>query len=132
MSVAGGNAVHVAANRAWTPTGINVRAGDTLTFSASGQVQLSTDANNVANPDGVQAKPVGPRGSLPGVNVGALIGRIGNGKPWGLGNQTTITAPASGPLYLGVNDDVFTDNSGEFVVNVSVAGGTTTGGVRRR
>jgi hypothetical protein len=129
QSATGDGQVHVAANRAWTPTGITVRAGDMLTFSASGQVQLSNDASNVANPDGVGSRPVGPKGSLPGVNVGALIGRIGNGKPWGLGNQTSIVAPATGPLYLGVNDDVFTDNRGEFVVSVS---GGVTGQVRRR
>ena len=91
QSPTGANDVHVAANRAWTPTGITVRAGQVLAFSTSGQVQLSTDTSNVAGPDGVGGRTIRYRGSLPGVNAGALIGRIGNGKPWGLGNQTTIT-----------------------------------------
>jgi len=122
--------VRVAANRAWTNTGVTVQKGQVLTFSASGQVQLSTDAANVSGVDGIAGQLAGGRASLPGVNTGALIGRIGNGTPWGLGNQKTITAPATGPLYLGVNDDLFTDNSGEYVVSVS--GGTVGGPVRRR
>jgi hypothetical protein len=129
-AVGGGNAIRVAANQAWTPTAITVKAGQVLTFSSSGQVQLSTNATDTATVTGASTHMV-PRGSLPTVPAGALIGRIGNGKPFGIGDQTTITAPASGPLYLGVNDDVFTDNTGEF--NVTVTGGTTSAtGIRRR
>ena len=71
-----------------------------------GQVQLSTDANDTAPLNGSAGRQVSASGSLPGVLGGALIGRIGNGKPFGIGEQTTITAPATGPLYLGVNDDM--------------------------
>lgn len=129
---AGGTQVHVAANRAWTPTGITVQKGQTISFSASGQVQLSTNASDVASVTGSSSHQVSARGSLPGVPAGALIGRIGNGKPFGIGDQASIVAPATGPLYLGVNDDQFVDNNGEFVVSVS--GGTTgnMSGIRRR
>jgi hypothetical protein len=125
-------AVRVPASQAWTFAGVLVRAGEVLTFSSSGQVQLSTNATDTATVTGAAAHQLGARGSLPTVPGGALIGRIGNGKPFGIGDQTTITAPATGPLYLGVNDDLFTDNTGEF--NVTVSGGTTsaTPGVRRR
>jgi hypothetical protein len=60
-----------------------------------------------------------PNSPIPSALAGALIGRIDNGQPWGLGNQTTIVAPASGLLYLGVNDDLLTDNSGSFTVRIS-------------
>ena len=50
--------------------------------------------------------------------AGALIGRIGNGAPFAIGNQTSIVAPASGVLFLGVNDDGFADNQGNFQVIV--------------
>jgi len=131
-SPAGGNAVRVPANQAWTFAGVLVRAGQVLNFSSSGQVQLSANATDTATVTGAAAHQLGARGSLPTAPGGALIGRIGNGKPFGIGDQTTITAPATGPLYLGVNDDVFTDNTGEF--NVTVSGGTAsaTPGVRRR
>lgn len=127
---AGANAIHVSANRAWTPTGITVQQGQVITFSSSGQVQLSADPNDSSPVTGRPEHRISARGSLPTVPGGALIGRIGNGKPFGIGDQTTITAPATGPLYLGINDDVFTDNQGEFVVNVT--GGTVGGAIRRR
>jgi hypothetical protein len=109
----------VPANRAWTPSGITVQRGQVLHFSSSGQVQLSTDASDTATVTGRPGAPASARASVPGLLRGALIGRIGNGKPFGIGDQATITAPATGPLYLGVNDDGFADNTGEFVVTVT-------------
>jgi hypothetical protein len=129
-SVESAGTIHVAANRAWTQTGITVRKGQVLQFSSSGQVQLSADPNDTAPVTGQAGRQMTARASLPGVPAGALIGRIGKGRPFGIGNQTTIAAPAAGPLYLGVNDDVFTDNSGEFVV--VVAGGAQAPGAIRR
>ena len=41
-----------------------------------------------------------------------------------IGERTPVTAPVSGRLYLGVNDDHLPDNSGEFVVTVGVQGRT--------
>ena len=51
--------------------------------------------------------------------AGALIGRIDNGLPFGIGDQTSIIAPASGLLYLGTNDDYVNDNSGQFQVTIA-------------
>jgi hypothetical protein len=109
----------VEANRQWTPTGIRVNQGDVLRFSSSGEIHFS---GNAADRAGVAGSPdhkfIG--GSpLPGALAGALIGRIDNGLPFGIGDQTTITAPASGLLYLGTNDDVVSDNSGQFQVVIS-------------
>jgi len=56
---------------------------------------------------------------LPKALAGALIGRIDNGPPFGIGNQTSLIAPASGILYLGVNDDNVGDNSGQFQVLIA-------------
>jgi hypothetical protein len=56
---------------------------------------------------------------LPRQFAGALIGRIDNGQPFGIGNQASLRMPASGILYLGVNDDIVSDNSGQFDVVVS-------------
>jgi hypothetical protein len=56
----------------------------------------------------------------PSVPVGALIGRVGNGPAFGIGTQTQpLPMPASGRLYLGVNDNELTDNSGSFTVVVT-------------
>jgi len=56
---------------------------------------------------------------MPNAFAGALLGRIDGGLPFGIGDQTSIVAPASGLLYLGVNDDNVSDNSGQFQVVVS-------------
>jgi hypothetical protein len=54
------------------------------------------------------------------VPVGALIGKIGNSKPFAIGNQRqALTMPASGRLMLGVNDNEVADNSGAFTVVIA-------------
>ena len=59
---------------------------------------------------------------MPGVLAGALIGRIGNNTPFGIGTQGTFPAPAAGQLFLGINDSNFSDNEGEFRVQISRQG----------
>lgn len=115
-------AIAVMANQAWTNTGLTVRQGQTVMFQSSGQVRIGADRGEVATVTGRAGSLVGYNGTLPGVLRGALIGRIGNGRPFGIGDQTAIPMPASGLLYLGVNDDDYADNSGAF--EVLVGGGT--------
>ena len=60
---------------------------------------------------------------VPTAGVGALIGYIlqSNGQssqPFLIGSQATLTVPADGRLYLLVNDDNYTDNSGSFSVRI--------------
>jgi hypothetical protein len=112
-------AISVMANQPWTSTGLNVRKGQTLTFSTTGQVQLSTDTNDIADANGSKNGRTIANGLLKNGLAGGLIGRIGpNGTPFGIGGATTIVAPASGILYLGVNDDQYADNQGSFQVIV--------------
>lgn len=112
-------AINVPANQAWTSTGITVRKGQTLTFSTTGQVQLSTDTNDIADANGSKNARYAANAPMKNVLAGALIGRIGtNGAPFAIGNMPTIVAPASGVLYLGVNDDGLGDNQGGFQVVV--------------
>ena len=121
---AGGNTITVNANQPWTPTGITVRKGDRLSLSTTGQVQLSADSNDVATPDGARSGRYAARSRMPRTLAGALIGRIGtNGQPFGIGSQTSITAPAAGQLFLGVNDDSYADNQGSFQVTIANLGG---------
>lgn len=112
-------ALNVVASQPWTSTGISVRKGQTLTFSTTGQVQLSTDANDIADANGSKTARYAQNAPIKNVLAGALIGRIGaNGTPFAIGNMTTIVAPATGILFLGVNDDGFGDNQGGFQVVV--------------
>jgi len=108
--------IHVAAGRAWTSTALTVRRGQVVRFASSGQVRLSANAADVSGVAGQPGHAVGAGGLLPGQPGGALIGRIGNNPAFGIGDQASITMPAAGLLYLGVNDDYHGDNSGEFVV----------------
>ena len=115
-------AIVVPANQQWVATGLTVRRGETVNFRSSGQIQLSADENDRAQVAGaLSGRRVG--GSpLPNVIAGALIGRIGNGQPFAIGDQASIPMPASGPLYLGINDDSLNDNQGQFQVVVQQTG----------
>jgi hypothetical protein len=104
----------------WTDTGITVRVGDVITFNTSGQIQLSDNVQDVARPAGSLSGRTAADAPLSGVLAGALIGKIGNYNPMGIGSQGSITAPVAGRLYLGVNDDHLPDNRGEFTVQVGV------------
>ncbi len=116
---AGGTAITVPANTAWTPTGIIVRKGQTLSFTATGDIQLSADSNDMATASGSKSGRFAGRSAMPKTLAGALIGRIGSSTPFGIGTQNTFPAPASGQLFLGVNDDSFTDNQGSFQVTIN-------------
>jgi hypothetical protein len=114
-----GGTFSVPANRQWTPTGIRVNQGEVLRFTSTGEIRFS---GNAADRAGVAGSPdhkfIGGA-PIPNALAGALIGRIDNGLPFGIGDSTTITAPASGLLYLGTNDDNVNDNSGQFQVVIS-------------
>jgi hypothetical protein len=112
--------ITVPANQLWTPTGIRVNQGDRLQIQASGQITLQpNNPKDVAIPPGSLIQRFAPNSPMPKVLAGALIGRIDGGQPFGIGNLSSIVAPASGMLYLGVNDDVVSDNTGQFNVTIS-------------
>lgn len=106
--------VRVGANAGWVSTGMRVRKGEFITFSTTGQVQLSDSASDRATSAGTNR--TAPGAPLPTVNAGALIGRVGNSQAFGIGNQASVPMPFDGILYLAVNDDERSDNTGEFVV----------------
>ena len=116
-----GNAIQVPGIQPWVDTGIQVRAGDMVSFHVTGQVGVM---------QGVP--PVGPEGKtgelsdkypIPQMQDGALIGRVGTGQPFPIGSETKpIRMPDSGTLQMGINDDFFPDNSGAFMVTVQVNG----------
>ncbi len=117
-----GGGIVVPATQQWTSTGMTVRRGETLRFNTTGQIQIGTDSNDVATASGSTSGKYVPGSPLPRVLAGALIGRIGNGQPFGIGTQTSIQAPAAGQLFLGINDGTLTDNQGEFRVEITRSG----------
>jgi hypothetical protein len=105
-----------------------VRRGEVLRFNTTGEVRVGGGAEDVAQPAGVTGGRTAAGTPIPSSIVGALIGRIGNGQPFGIGNQTSVPMPAAGMLFLGINDNNFDDNSGEFRVEITRAAS----GIRRR
>ena len=111
-----GGAFTVPANQPWTSTGISVQRGQTLRFSTTGRIELSGNGRDTATADGARNSRYVGNGPMREVPAGALIGRIGNGAPFVIGSQTSIVAPGTGLLLLGINDNNLGDNSGSFQV----------------
>ena len=111
--------VTVNARQAWTDTGIDVRTGDVVRFSAEGTIQWG--AGRQDGPGGEANSPMNDRRPVPGRPAGALIGRIGT-SPSDVffigGDRAAFRIRTSGRLYLGINDDYVGDNTGAFEVRI--------------
>jgi hypothetical protein len=108
-----------------TDSGIDVRSGDQITFSATGTVIAGQRAGSVG-PEGGRTSGfgsiIGTR-PVPNAGVGALIGYIRTldgqmSQPFFIGSQLTLSVPVDGRLFLAINDDNFNDNSGSFSVRI--------------
>jgi hypothetical protein len=115
-------AISVPANQPWTDTGLTVKKGERITFATTGQITIASGPNPefVATADG-SGNFTSPRTGypVPAMAVGGLIARVGTSAPFPIGtNAQAITMPADGRLYLGINDDQFGDNSGNFAVTI--------------
>src|SRR4029079_12566795 len=109
----------VQANVAWNNTNIPVRVGDRYSFAVRGQVAFGQGPTQIAGADGDPTTKAS-RAPMPNVNVGALIGKIGNGAPFGIGaSGNVLTMPGTGLLYLAVNDETYPDNSGAYRVTIT-------------
>lgn len=108
--------VIVSADVAWNDAGIDVRAGQTVYFEALGRVRWGRDRQD--GPAGERNSPSNPNRPMGNRNAAALIGKIGNDMFF-IGDETgPVRIRTAGRLYLGVNDDVLTDNTGNFRVVV--------------
>ncbi len=110
--------VDVASHIQWTDTGIDVRAGQTIYFEARGRVRWGQGRQDT--PGGESGSPNNPGRPMPNRPAAGLIGKVGEGVDiFFIGAERGgIRVRNGGRLYLGVNDDVLTDNSGEFRVLV--------------
>jgi hypothetical protein len=116
----GGAGISVPANPCWTNTGIIVQQSEFVTFEGSGEIRLGEGRDDVAGVGGSKIGRYVRNAPMRGVLAGALLGRIGAGRPFGIGDQQqALQMPNDGVLMLGVNDDNCGDNSGEFRVRVT-------------
>ena len=113
----------VPSEKAWTDTGIDLLAGDTLRITAEGTINYTT--TKTCGPDGgkrdwgdlLKALPVNDvgRGALVG-----LVGESGTAKAFLVGSKFEGTVGANGRLFLGMNDDKLENNKGSFKVRVEI------------
>lgn len=109
--------VEVPARTAWTDTGVDLRAGQMVYFSAEGRVRWG--GNRQDGPEGENNSPRNPGRPIPSRPGAALIGRVGQDAAFFIGDEESgIRVREAGRLYLGINDDVLNDNSGEFRVSI--------------
>ena len=108
-----------------TDTGIDVRAGDPITITATGLVIAGRRIGEVG-PEGARTSGlsgiIGTR-PVPTAGAGALIAyiRMANGQlsqPYLVGNSLASTVPVDGRLVLAINDDDYSDNGGSFTVRI--------------
>lgn len=114
--------ITVSALQQWTDTGIDVEPNMTFEITADGEIEISS--RTFASPDGNPGANV--RAStypIPNEGVGALIakiryrdGRDSNAVLVGSHGTPTTEAGEHGRLYLGINDDYFKDNKGQYRV----------------
>ncbi len=117
--------VDVKADQAWTDAGMDLKAGDVLSISATGTVQYqglrSNEGPRSTGPGGL------PRGwtelimQLPvnGSGRGALVGRFGDSpgaRPFLIGAHTQRTVPVAGRLFLGINQMESAPGTGSYHV----------------
>ena len=108
----------------WFDTNIRAVKGSTIKLRASGLVNWA--------PPGDTPWRVGPQGTrppydddkhrfpLPNAGCGSLIMRLGS-STYFVGESASIVVNEPGNILLMVNDDILSDNSGSFTVDVDVA-----------
>lgn len=125
--------VAVPAQVAWTDTGLEVEEGEEIIFEASGTISLQAgNPEGFCDPEGLDFKTA--QQPLPEEKLGMLIGKVARllsveidpqtkeikrheeVRLFPIGQRREIQMPISGRLYLGINENVVEDNSGEFLV----------------
>ncbi len=127
--------MNVLGNANWTDTGLDVVEGQEVYIRASGGLSLQK-GNPMAycDPDGYDYK--GIQQPILNNNIGALIGKVVQllsveideetgeeirnevEEVFYIGAENRIIIPLSGSLFLGINEDVVGDNSGQFKVEI--------------
>ncbi|CAC9974600.1 heme-binding protein [Flavobacterium panici] len=124
--------VPVNANQSWQNTGIAVQPGNTITVSYESGLWTAdpqTNNGNLYDANGCPGIIVTQSGyPIQNINMGSLIGQVGNNAPFFIGNGP-VTTPAgqSGPLKLCINDDLnaeygagLADNIGSLQVRIKI------------
>jgi hypothetical protein len=109
--------VSVPASTMWMKTPVKLAAGESASITATGTISYGSGDPKCQGipitPDGcAEAAPVpGP--------AGALVAKVGAGKPFVIGRSGTVSGP--GTISLGINDweTEFGNNTGSFAVTIT-------------
>ena len=115
----------LSATQKWTNTKVTIPAGDDVGISADGQITASPTetVGPAGDPSCTPAQNFPGRAfPAPSLPCYSLIARIGNGTPFEVGTSTLITNAAAGVLFLGINDNNVSGNSGSWNVKIKLGG----------
>jgi hypothetical protein len=115
----------------WVDSGIPVSAGQSFTVQALGLMNPCSDTYPNGDAICIFYTPVGAEWVVPyenqfgifpapGLRFMALLGRIGDGEPFYVGEGGTFTAEQAGTLWFTPNDNLRTDNQGAYSVLVGL------------
>lgn len=127
--------VEVKAALGWVDTGLDVKEGEKFVFRVSGSISLQK-GNPIAicGPEGLDLQT--PQQPLPDRNLGAAVGRVVKvlsvtkdeetgeeireevSTVFYIGAAAEVEITLEGRLYLGVNDNVYADNDGQFTFSI--------------
>ncbi|HEY7303944.1 MAG TPA: LssY C-terminal domain-containing protein [Bryobacteraceae bacterium] len=115
--------IDVGADQAWTDTGMDLKAGDTLTVTATGSVAYGPQTTG---PDGLKRgwKDLLMQFPVNEAGRGALVGRISDSpaaRPFLIGAKAQRTAPVPGRLFLGINQMPNLSGTGSYHVVIERA-----------
>jgi hypothetical protein len=126
ISFGGTTSVNVVVTQAWTDTGLTVNSGQKLTITAKGSMDYWTGGcpsthNCNVSPDGTSGCSSPATSPALGLRCNSLIGRIGTGVPFEVGSNLTLTVPSgvSGELFLRVDDNNLSDNTGSWTALIN-------------
>ena len=106
------------ADQKWLDTGLVMKIGQEILFSASGSIYINEKSQVYQN--GELTLNWNNKKPLPNQPTGAIIARVGKrGEPFYVGDdKAPFQITQKGNLYLGINDYEFSDNNGYFIVTV--------------
>jgi hypothetical protein len=127
--------IAVPGSAGWVDTGLDVVEGEELLFLASGEITLQKgNPEAMCGPEGYDLRSI--QQPVLDRNLGSLVGKVSlllavrkdeeTGeeirdelvKYFYIGPEANAEMPLSGRLYLGINENVFADNGGEFIVEI--------------
>jgi hypothetical protein len=111
----------VSADQGWTDAGVDLKAGDSVTITASGAIQF--DEAHTSGPDGMARTWTDLLMQYPVMNSGrgALIGRFSDNpaaRAFLIGSHLERTAPIAGHLFLNINEQSGRAGTGSYHVVV--------------